>query len=796
MKFIKSPGILFVLGFFAFSISFPAFAESPSDTLKKERPKVGLVLSGGGAKGSAHVGVIKFLEEIGIPIDYVAGTSMGSIVGGLYALGYTPDELLNILSSADWSMLMSNNVERRRISFDEKQRHSRELMSIPFNFSTKEDALLNRSLKHSLPGGIISGDNVINLFNALTVGYADSLDFNALPTPFLCIGTDMLTGKGVVLNKGQIAKSIRASMAIPIVFDPVRMGEHYFVDGGLMKNFPVEECRDMGADIIIGVSMSSGLDSNPDNISSLVTQLNQLLVILTDRESATYPDKCEIFLRPDLKGVGMLSFDPESVAKVTQSGYDAALAKKDEFLALKEYLDSFEPIEKPKRERAINMVETKIRISAVEMEGVSPEFQSWVDKRCTIAPGDMVNKKDIDNIIAVYQGTSAFSNITFTVHEDKENEDSYILKFKFKEAEPNNFGLGLHMDTQDILALHLHLGINENRLGGFKTILNTKIGHNQSLDLTASIGKAGFPRLNVSYDMRHSEMDIFDGDILDMNTDFFRHNLKLFVSDNYFRNVSMGAGINLQVHDNTKVMYADDIKTVPQDTNPISSIGAFSFLAVDSRNVNDFPEYGVKLNFNLNWKNRMFSQAGVQDFKLGSAQLNVIGYIPIVRDRLVFIPQFYSSVLFGPGAFSGTSMAWNENFRGPIPMVPMYNNVVGGPEAGRFLDEQLPFIGLNKPVFAFNTVAILRTDVRVKLFGKHYLTAMFNVARTSIDANTFFDTNLPPMWPELYDANSYNILGGGLRYSIGTPIGPFSIELSKSNSHPSMSLYMSLGHYF
>ena len=343
-------------------ISILAYSQE-TDSVNVTRPKIGLVLSGGGAKGAAHIGVLKYIEEAGIPIDYIAGTSMGSIVGGMYALGYSSDEILEIISEVDWDRLISNQVERKQISYTGKYENRTQNLTIPFETGTDEEELQSRSFKNSLPTGIVSGDNVINLFNSLSVGYSDPVDFNELPVPFLCIATNLLNGEADVLDKGIFSKSLRASMAIPILFDPVEIDDALFADGGLVNNFPAEQCRAMGADYIIGVSMSKGLEDDPDNLSSLFSQVKQLKVIITDKEFDEYPEMCDIFISPDLKGVGMLSFDAESVARVTQSGYEAAAMKEAEFAALKEkILSGYEPEEAachtPKK--ALNIMKEKV----------------------------------------------------------------------------------------------------------------------------------------------------------------------------------------------------------------------------------------------------------------------------------------------------------------------------------------------------------------------------------------------------------------------------------------------------
>ena len=173
-------------------LSVTVTAYSNDTTAVKARPKIGLVLSGGGAKGAAHIGVLKYIEEAGIPIDYIAGTSMGSIVGGMYALGYSSDEILDIISDLDWNRLISNEVDRKKISFTRKQESVTQSLIIPFSINTNEEELQSRSFRNSLPNGIVSGDNLINLFNSLSVGYSDSIAFDELPIPFICIATNLI----------------------------------------------------------------------------------------------------------------------------------------------------------------------------------------------------------------------------------------------------------------------------------------------------------------------------------------------------------------------------------------------------------------------------------------------------------------------------------------------------------------------------------------------------------------------------------------------------------------------------
>ena len=197
---------------------------------QEQRKKVGVVLSGGGAKGMAHIKALKVIEEAGIPIDYIAGTSMGAIVGGLYAIGYTPEQLDSMVRKQDWTFLLSDRIKRSAMSLTDRERSEKYTVSIPFTKTPKDAAT----------GGIMKGQNLANLFSDLTVGYHDSIDFNKLPIPFACVAANVVNGEQIVFHDGILSTAMRASMAIPGVFTPVRQDSMVLVDGGIVNNYPAD----------------------------------------------------------------------------------------------------------------------------------------------------------------------------------------------------------------------------------------------------------------------------------------------------------------------------------------------------------------------------------------------------------------------------------------------------------------------------------------------------------------------------------------------------------------------------
>ena len=254
--------------------TFAGHAHHKSDSVVS-RPKVGLVLSGGGARGAAHVGVIRLIEEMQLPIDYVAGTSMGAIIGALYATGYTADEMDSLLMAQDWKMLLSNDIPRKMQPYALRIAKKRHQLNIPYRNSVPADNSVHyqdadikvrRNGLRAFPKmlarpGLIDGQNLLNEFTRLTFVHHDSVSYSQLPRPFACVAADLVTGEGVVLDHGYLAESMRASMSIPGVFYPVYKGNQVLVDGGVVNNYPVDVARNMGADIIIGVELNTGVST-------------------------------------------------------------------------------------------------------------------------------------------------------------------------------------------------------------------------------------------------------------------------------------------------------------------------------------------------------------------------------------------------------------------------------------------------------------------------------------------------------------------------------------------------------
>jgi NTE family protein len=292
-----------------------------------ERPKIGLVLGGGGAKGFAHIGALKLIDSLNIPIDYIVGTSIGGIAGGLYSIGYTGKDLEQLAHETDWEEIFSDTPERELLPYFVRRESGRYQLTFGL-----------KGVKPTPPRGLINGQKISLLLSSLTFPYENVEDFDHLPIPFRPVAVDLVTGNEVILRSGSLAKALRATMAIPTVFSPVDWGDSLLVDGGLLNNLPVDVIKEMGADIVIAVDLSSPLKSRQE-LGSAIEILEQTISIY-DREKWTRNVRqADIFLHPDLALFTAADFADDKIDQILLAGEREAHAHLDEFLQLIQAFD-------------------------------------------------------------------------------------------------------------------------------------------------------------------------------------------------------------------------------------------------------------------------------------------------------------------------------------------------------------------------------------------------------------------------------------------------------------------------
>ena len=452
--------------------AFPVYSQEENKT---EKPKIALVLSGGGAKGLAHIGVLKVLEEAGIRPDIITGTSMGSIMGSLYAVGYTAAELSDINKNANWDLLLTDKERLLSVAMDEKDETKKYLFEIPI-----------REKKINLPAGVINGQHLEAYFSELLWPLTEEEDFNQLPVPFHCMSVDMISGKTIEHSSGDLVKSIRASMSIPTVFSPVQMDSMLLVDGGVTRNFPVQEAINMGADIIIGVYVGFQEDVTVDDIRSMTDILQRSIALGGIVDAKEQFSKCDVLIIPDLHNYSAADFVKGQ--EIQQIGEDAARGKWNEIKTLAEKYNL--------KSEAVNRISQpeKIRITGIEVTGLDYLSKNFVLSKSGIEIGDMVSTKDVKEAIDFMYGSMHFRKLTYSLKRDW-NSEGYILVFHVKErpramlklAPRYDDDLGVGITTNFTLrnmiapATRMLLSFNIAENPGMESKLNRFIGKNQRL---------------------------------------------------------------------------------------------------------------------------------------------------------------------------------------------------------------------------------------------------------------------------------------------------------------------------
>ena len=401
----------------------------------KKRPKIGLVLGGGGAKGAAHIGVLKVLEEQNIPVDYIAGTSMGAIVAALYASGLSAGELEKVITAIDWNDVFSGEPDRRDIDWRRKREDLEHLTKLSVGI---------KDGKAVMPKGLIKDQKVNVLFETLMLHTSGINDFDKLPIPYRAVAADLETGEMVVLKGGRLADAARASMSVPGAFPPIELNGRLLIDGGIVRNVPIDIVREMGADIIICVDVDKPMATRKDLGGSL-SILNQMIDIMMKknvRDQVKTLGPQDVYINPELGELGSGDFD--KAAEISRRGEKAAREKID---SLKRYsVSESEYAAFVARHHREQVTEVKIATVKIEVDGESKISPDFVASRLTIKPGDTIDVEQIKDQAGIVYGTGDFERVDLHVQKQQDGYD-LVVKAKEKSWGPNYLRVGVALES-------------------------------------------------------------------------------------------------------------------------------------------------------------------------------------------------------------------------------------------------------------------------------------------------------------------------------------------------------------
>lgn len=717
-------------------------------TANAERKKVGLILGGGGAKGAAHIGVLKVLEEAEIPIDYIGGTSIGAIVGGLYSIGYDSHALDSLVNNLDWTFLLSNNAPQTNRTFRARDIEGKYVLSIPYS----------KEKKITIPAGIVNGQNILNLFSGLTVGYHDINSFDSLPTPFNCVATNLVSENYVVLDQGSLPLCMRSSMSIPGFFMPVKMDSMILVDGGVLNNFPTNVVRDMGADILIGIDLSTGPVPN-NQLQTMEGLINKLVDITGKEEYKKNLKGLNLYLNPDLKGYGTMDFNKTAMDSMFTYGEQCARQHWDKLMELKKEIYGDTIWEKKEELKHANYItpDDSLFVESINIEGVPEKLDKFLRKLIHLEEQKYTSINEINKAIATLDGMEVFSSVTYKLLG--EGKGPYHLVFNLEEEPLNHINIGVRFDTESLAALLLNTTVYEDFFRGSKFSATARLSSNPYLNLLYEWRPTYWSNIGFGYNIGYSDYSLFSGRHKVENLSYLWQN-GVIKFGALLDNWEFNAGIMWEHFGYTKYLYNTQYN--PLHVSPQSFFNYFISMTANSLDNLYFPTKGVRAHFKaMLYTDNFVSYANNSPF--GSLAYDVD--LPFsLSSRFTIIPSLQGRILLGGN------------------VSPIYLNYGGGHLDSRYVSQQISIPGVRNVEVFNNTFLIAKLNFRYRFGKNHYTYLLGGYGRDSEKLHTI-------------DVG-HNIWYVGAKYSYNTPIGPVSGEIDYTNQTKRIALYFNLGYYF
>jgi NTE family protein len=698
------------------------------------RPKIGLVLSGGGAKGLAHIGVLKVLEEAGIHPDFIAGSSMGGLVGGLYSIGYTADMQEKIVKSIDWNYYLTDEIPRRSITYEEKEDYDRFILSVP---------VAGKGIV--FPGGVIRGQNIENLLNDLCAKAYRIQDFSKLPIPFLCNATDIETGREVLFDHGYLPEALRATMSIPSIFTPVEYDGKLLVDGGLVNNFPVNRIKEMGADIVIGVDVGFKAYKK-EQLNNLFRIIEQSLFFYGETNNNANRKLCDIAIYPEVDNFHVGSF----LAADTIIALGEAAARL-QFPRLKALADSVNALY-PKKEQSdpVKMNNGRFLLSQIIVNGLEHVSGELLSGKLQLNVMQYYSSKDISDAIDRLYSSLYFEKVSYKLEDF---EQGVILTINVKEISEGYLKFGVHYDSNFKSALLLNTTFRNLLVNGSKWSVNTRLGEFPFLKAEVFKNNGWKPGYGLSFQSSLSEVFLYNNARKISNMNFYETKVQWYTMSIFHNSFALGTGIE---YENSLIKPVID----PGETFTKSRYRLWNycaFLQMDSYDDAFYPTRGAKFHSGI----KLITAKDISPALFICAR---ISNATKLSNRLTLINHLYA------GTVSGDS----------IP--PQYYFFSGGISES-IRNGIMPFAGLDYMEVASSNLLSVKFDLQAKVYRDFYLVLMGNAGNFK---NSFKDLIS-------YD----DILGGyGMLMGYNSIIGPIEFSLTRSANWPGLNAFFRIGYWF
>ena len=722
--------------------------EKDSTAVSNTRKKVGVVLSGGGAKGMAHIGVLKVLEKAGIPVDIVTGTSMGSIIGGLYAIGYNANSLDSMVRVQDWSYVITDKEDLRNQSLSDWQKQNTYFFTTGITLGEKD---MNA-------GGIIKGKNLAELFNQLCVGFTDSLDFTRdLPIPFACAATDIITNDEVDFHSGRLPQAMRASMAIPAAFSPVRLGDKVLVDGGLKNNYPADLAREMGADIIIGVTVQ-GAPKTAEDMGGTMSIISQIVDVNCKNKLDENLAITDLHLTVDTKGYNAASFSLAAIDTLVRRGEEEAMRHWDEIVALKQRIgidDTFRPvILHPIRPEVMT---EKHRIIDITFENMTPQDEKFLRQKFHLNHTDSIDAKLQQELTTSMRMDLFYQRADCRLNFNPEGVRVVLSAGNRKSV---LFHAGFRFDSEEYAAVQLGLDIPLKTAIPMNTEITLRLGKRMMARGEITAHPRSFTRPKFTYSFYRNDIDVYVEGDRDWNIRYNQSQAELTPINFDLRHFNLQLGVRWDyMHYRSKLGSETSTQVTLENEHFFSYRARLKFNTEDSWN---FPTRGARFNAEYAYLTDNFAkldgQTGMSDVSANWRMSFTMG------NRFTLQPMVYGRLLFG----------------NVVP--PVFGNTIGGDWFGHYVEQQMPFAGVGNMEYVEKQFVAAQLQAQERIGTKAYILLRVAAAQKARELKELFDYR--------------TLLGVQGAFFYNTMFGPVGATVGYSNRTKEPYFYLNLGYEF
>ena len=741
-----------VLLLLAAALLMSGTVNAEADSTAVGRKKVAVVLSGGGAKGMAHIGVLKVLERAGIPIDIVTGTSMGSIIGGLYAIGYNANALDSMVRVQDWSYVITDKEDLRNQSLSDRRKQYTYLYSTGMTLGKRD---LNA-------GGFIKGKNLAELFQQLCTGYTDSIDFtHGLRIPFACVATNIVDNSEVDFHSGRLPQAMRASMAIPAAFSPVRIGDQVLVDGGLKNNYPADLAREMGAEVIIGVTVQ-GAPKVAEDLGGTMSILSQIIDVNCKNKYDENLAITDLHLQVDTKGYGSASFSPAAIDTLIRRGEELAMHHWDDIIALKQLIGIDESFRPPLLHPIRPQVMTeKQRVISYSFENMTPQAERFLRNKYNLHV-DNQKTDSIDAQLMQQLTTTMRVDLFYQTAECRlvpEGDGVHVI-LSAGNRKSVQLHAGVRYDSEEYASLQLGLDIPLKTSIPVSTDITLRLGKRLMAKGEVTMHPLSFTRPTLSYAFHRNDVDIYREGKRDYNIRYNQFQAEFIPFNHDLRHFNVQYALRWDY-----MHYRNMLSTETSIQAVLKNEHFYSYHARVNYNSEDnwfFPTRGARFKAEYSYLTDNFAEL---DDKAGMSDVSANWRMSFsLNSRLTIQPMLYGRLLFGT----------------KVP--PVFGNTIGGDWFGHYVEQQMPFAGVGNMEYVDHQFVAAQLQAQQRIATNNYVLIRVAGGQQADKVKNLLDTK--------------TILGAQAAYYYDTMFGPVGATLGYSNRTNKPYFYLNLGYEF